>query len=448
MMLQFKKIVILLSLILFLPSVTFASSVKIIDLHVSALKNKTRLTYELSSPVKYHIYLIKKPNRLITDLYNAGLITNLDRNLPSQSVIKNIRSSKHKNGTFRIVLDLKKPIKYHSYLLSSKHSKHKKLVVDLWPKYYSSSAKSAKSTQSVKLVPSVKSAVPRHEKLRNVIIVIDPGHGGRDPGATGQYGTHEKDVVFAISQDLQNLLNRQYGFKADLTRNGDYFISLRRRLAIARSDHGDMFIAIHADGYKNRYAHGASVFALSQRGATSEAARWLAQKENESELGHVLANKSNMLRSVLIDLAQTASISTSLTIGSSIFRQLARVTKLHHGFVEQAAFVVLKEPDIPSLLVETGFISNAREELNLRNPKYQHKIARALMLGIVDYFKHRPPSRTFLAAKHNKRSLYKVQKGDTLTKIAEQNGISVQKLKSINHLSKNIIKVGQVLKLM
>ncbi|KPJ67730.1 MAG: hypothetical protein AMJ43_03260 [Coxiella sp. DG_40] len=440
---QFKKIIILLSLILFLPNTTFASSTKILGLHISSLKTKTRLIYELSSPVKYHIFLIRKPDRLITDLYNTKLITNLNRHLLSRSVIKSIRSSKRKNGILRIVLDLKKPIKYHSYLLNSKHSKPRKLVIDLWPTYYS------KSTKSVKSTPPIKSVVtlPGHEKLRDVIIVIDPGHGGRDPGATGQYGTHEKDVVFAISKDLQTLLNSQYGFKADLTRNGDYFISLRRRLAIARSDHGDMFIAIHADAYKNRYAHGASVFALSQRGATSEAARWLAQKENESELGHVLANKSNMLRSVLIDLAQTASIGTSLTIGNSIAHQLVRVTNLHHGFVEQAAFVVLKEPDIPSLLIETGFISNAHEELNLRNPIYQHKIAHALMLGIVDYFKHHPPLNTFLAAKHDKKSLYTVQRGDTLTKIAEQNDISVQKLKSLNHLSKNVIKVGQVLKL-
>lgn len=437
---QFKKIIILLSLILFLPSATFATSKKIVALHVSSLKDKTRLIYVINSPVKYHIFLIQKPNRLITDLYNTRLITNLNRHLPSQSVIKNIRSSKHKKGMLRIVLDLKKPIKYHSHLLSSKHSKQKRLVVDLWPKYYSKSTKATKS---------VKSAVtlPGHKKLRNIIVVIDPGHGGKDPGATGQYGTHEKNVVFAISKDLQKLLNSQYGFKADLTRNGDYFISLRRRLAIARRDHGDMFIAIHADAYKNRYAHGASVFALSQRGATSEAARWLAQKENESELGHVLANKSNILRSVLIDLAQTASISTSLMIGNSIVHQLVRVTRLHHGFVEQAAFVVLKEPDIPSLLVETGFISNAREELNLRNPKYQREIAHALMLGIVDYFKHRPPSRTFLAAKRNKRSLYKVQKGDTLIRIAEQNDMSVKKLESLNHLSNNTIKIGQVLKL-
>jgi N-acetylmuramoyl-L-alanine amidase len=441
---KFKKIIVLL-LILFFPNVTFASSAKTVDLHVSSLKNKVRLIYTVNSPIKYHIYLIQKPNRLITDLYNARLITNLDRHVLSQSVIKNIRSSKHKNGILRIVLDLKKPINYHNYLLSFKHSKRRKLVIDLWPKYYSTSAKSTKSVKSVASIVTLS----RHEKLRDVIIVIDPGHGGRDPGATGRYGTHEKDVVLAISQDLQKLLNSQYGFKADLTRNSDYFVSLRRRLAIARGDHGDMFIAIHADGYKNRYAHGASVFALSQRGATSEAARWLAQKENESELGHVLANKSNTLRSVLIDLAQTASISTSLMIGNSIAHQLVRVTNLHHGFVEQAAFVVLKEPDIPSLLVETGFISNAQEELNLRNPVYQHEIANALMLGIVDYFKHRPPLNTFLAARRDRKSSYAVQRGDTLIKIAEQNDISIKQLKLLNHLSNNnTIKIGQMLKLM
>ncbi len=195
------------------------------------------------------------------------------------------------------------------------------------------------------------------------------------------------------------MLNTQYGFKAELTRNGDYFIPLRKRLSIARSDHSDMFIAIHADAYKDHYAQGASVFALSLQGATSEAARWLAQKENESELGHVLADKNETLRSILINLTQTTSIATSLKIGDKIIQQLGKVTKLHRDFVEQAAFVVLKEPDVPSLLVETGFLSNAQEELKLRNPAYQQKIAQTLMLGIKDYFNQHPLRGTYLAAR-------------------------------------------------
>jgi N-acetylmuramoyl-L-alanine amidase len=352
--------------ILLITHTTIASPTKIINLRIHPAPNKTQIVFTLSQPIKYHIFPMQNPNRLVIDLRNIKSNTKISNASISSNIIKKIRGNEHKDGTLRVVLDLKQPIQYHSNLL------HNKLVIDLWSK-----------TNNKK--PQIN-----NKKLRNVIIIIDPGHGGKDPGATGQRGTHEKNVVLAISKDLQKLINKQYGFKAELTRNGDYFISLRQRLNIERRDHADMFIAIHADAYKNHYAQGASVFALSQRGATSEAARWLAQKENESELGHVLANKSSTLRSVLIDLAQTASITTSLTIGDSIVKQLSKVTKLHHDFVEQAAFVVLKEPDVPSLLVETGFISNAQEELKLRNPQYQQKIAHALMFGITEYFKEHP----------------------------------------------------------
>lgn len=276
--------------------------------------------------------------------------------------------------------------------------KFKKIVILLCLILFCSGAAVAASH---KLKPII--TIHHHQKLRNIIIVIDPGHGGQDPGATGQRGTHEKNVVLAIGKDLQKLLDKQYGFTAKLTRHGDYYLPLIKRYAIAGYDHGDMVIAIHADAYKNIYAQGASVFALSERGATGEVARWLARKENESELGHVLVHKSRTLRSVLLNLEQTASIRASLIIGYDIIRQLARVTKIHHRAIEQANFVVLKEPNIPSLLVETGFLSNAQEELRLRNPRYQEKIAHALMLGIVEYFRHRPPRGTYLAARRHTR---------------------------------------------
>lgn len=360
--------------ILLIANTAIASPTKIVHLRVHPVANKTQIVFDLSQPTKYHIFHMQNPARLVIDLHNIQSNTKVNESSISNNIIKKIRGNEHKDGTLRIVLDLKQPIKYHSYLLN----KNDRLVVDVWAK-----TTKAKST---------------NQKLRNVIIVIDPGHGGKDPGATGEHGTHEKNVVLAIGKDLQKLINEKYGFKAELTRHGDYFLSLRQRLSIERHDHADMFVAIHADAYKDHYAQGASIFALSQRGATSEAARWLAQKENESELGHVLSNKSNTLRSVLIDLAQTASITTSLAIGDSIVNQLSKVTKLHHDFVEQAAFVVLKEPDTPSLLVETGFISNAQEELKLRNPKYQQKVAHALMLGITNYYIHHPPRKTLLAA--------------------------------------------------
>lgn len=243
------------------------------------------------------------------------------------------------------------------------------------------------ATQNNKTVTSKPQiSVTNQAKIRPIVIVIDPGHGGKDPGAVGIHKTKEKNVVLAIAKDLQQELNKQPNTKAILTRNSDYFIPLRTRLKIARNYHADMFISIHADAYMNTYAQGASIYALSLRGATSEAARFLAKKENESELGHVIANKNPVLQSVLVDLTQTASISASLDMGYTIIPEFAKFTKLHHNVVEQAAFVVLKEPDIPSLLIETGFISNTEEEKKLATTPYQEKIAHALSNGIEDYF--------------------------------------------------------------
>ena len=224
------------------------------------------------------------------------------------------------------------------------------------------------------------------------MIVIDPGHGGKDPGAVGRRKTKEKKVVLSIAKYLKSYLNARPGYKAILTRKGDYYISLRQRLRIARKNKADLFVAIHADAFKHSRANGASVFALSERGASSEAARWLARKENYSELGGIdLDDKGNLLRSVLIDLSQTATIGASLELGDAILKEMGHFAKLHKGRVEQARFVVLKSPDIPSILVETGFLSNYTEERRLRTSKYQKKMAYAIMKGIDKYFRRRPP---------------------------------------------------------
>lgn len=234
-------------------------------------------------------------------------------------------------------------------------------------------------------------------RSRDVIIVIDPGHGGKDAGAIGFSGAQEKDINLAVSKYLQKTINTNKGFKAILTRDSDYFIELRERLGIAHRHKADMFVAIHADAYISKTARGVSVFALSQKGATSEAARWLAKKENESELGRNISNKNTSLKSVLIDLAQAATISASLEIGRSLLYGFNQFAHLHSHRVEQAAFVVLKSPDIPSLLVETGFISDPYEESRLRDPEYQQKIASCLASGIVEYFTSRPPRDAYLA---------------------------------------------------
>jgi N-acetylmuramoyl-L-alanine amidase len=235
------------------------------------------------------------------------------------------------------------------------------------------------------------------QKLHDIIVILDPGHGGKDPGAHGRLGTLEKNVVIAISRYVQTELKKTKGIKVYLTRSRDVYIPLRDRLSIARKYKADIFIAIHADAFQNTAARGASIFALSQRGATSESARWLAEQENQSELGGAnLNDKDYVLKSVLLDMSQTNTINASLNLGQSILAYLNRFTQLHSRKVEQAAFVVLKSPDIPSLLIETGFISNPQEERNLRSPAYQQKLAQKIAAGIIDYFKENtPPNTTF-----------------------------------------------------
>lgn len=343
-----------------------------------ANSQRARLVLESPNLFSYHAFTLHNPERLVIDLKNTNFSRYIKQS-KNKSIIKDIRLGKYNLHTKRLVLDINSSkFSYKTFTIpKSEHMQHR-LVIDI--------KNLAKKTLNPKIYLSASKSSIKH-KDRNIVVVIDPGHGGKDPGAIGYRGTKEKNVVLAIAKDLQRDLNAQKGFHAELTRSGDYFIPLRGRLRILRHDHGDMFIAIHADAYLNHTAHGASVFALSQHGATTEAARWLARKENESELGHVLTDKSHVLKSVLIDLAQTASITSSLAVGDDIIHKLARVTDLHHGFVEQAAFVVLKEPEVPSLLVETGFLSNPKEELKLRNSHYQHRIAYALMQGIIGYYK-------------------------------------------------------------
>jgi N-acetylmuramoyl-L-alanine amidase len=379
--------------IIFLILTTFslpahAISTKLTNLRILQINNHSRLVLSLSKLPKYHYFTLKKPNRLIIDLSDTKIACPLNH-VKINNEIKNLRTGIQPNKQLRLVFSLQQMMHPKPYILKPYGNFKYRLVVDL--------VKNKNTPLSKKHVSQTTKLV-KNKKLRNAIIVIDPGHGGKDPGATGQYGTHEKNVVLAISKDLYYLLKKQPGIDVKLTRTGNYFVPLRGRLRLARSGWDDVFIAIHADAYKYHTSRGASVFALSQHGATSEAARWLAKKENYSELmgGINLEDKSYLLRSVLLDLSQTATIRQSLVLGNYIIRSLGKVTMLHTGHVEQAPFVVLKSPDIPSLLIETGFISNRREELLLRNPIYQQKVARALMQGIMNYLHKHPPPGTIL----------------------------------------------------
>jgi N-acetylmuramoyl-L-alanine amidase len=443
--LKLKYFIIFLNLLL-LPFSASATQTKLTQVNILQINQHTRLVLSFDHPFKYHCFTLKKPDRLIVDLANTKVTEQLKR-IKCNSIIKNIRTGIQPHQQLRLVFSLSQRFIPKTYSIAPYGRFNYRLIIDLIP--YKQISKTSTAASAKK--PPIKTNIPQKKEinLRNAVIVIDPGHGGQDPGATGQLGTHEKNIVLAISKDLAALLQQQPGIEVKLTRTGDYFVPLRGRLRAARAGWADVFIAIHADAYRKLSSRGASVFALSQHGATSEAARWLAQKENHSELmgGTNLEDKSYLLRSVLIDLSQSATIRESLVLGNYIIRSLNQVARLHTGHVEQAPFVVLKSPDIPSLLIETGFISNRFEEKLLRNPKYQQKIAHAIMQGIINYLHRYPPPGTVLTILYRKTINHKVQPGENLTEIARQYKISIATLKRINHLNNNILSIGQTLQI-
>ncbi len=444
-------IISLLSLCLVSSHITAASTATISAARLTTNNKQTQLVFVLNQPVKYTYFTLTNPTRVILDIRNATLATDLSKLKLTNTPIKAIRVGKQ-SQTIRLVLDAKIPINARAYLLEPELHYRDRLVLLLTPKTTPTTTKKTvtPATKPIADVPLKKAFT------RDIIVVIDPGHGGKDPGAIGSKGTREKNVVLSISKELYQLMRREPGLTPVLTRSGDYFIRLRTRLQKARAAKADMFVAIHADAYRNRVARGASVYALSQRGASSEAARWLAQKENHSELGGVdlngLESNDKTLRSVLIDLSQTATIAESLNIGSTVLKKLGLLNSLHHNKVEQARFVVLKSPDIPSILIETGFISNPSEERNLRSSTYRKRIARAILAGIKQYFTQHPPRGTYYATKkqqqlaqRHQEMTYHVAKGDTLSAIAEQYHVSVNAIRTRNQLSNHTIRVGQVL---
>ncbi|OGT26791.1 MAG: hypothetical protein A3I77_08265 [Gammaproteobacteria bacterium RIFCSPLOWO2_02_FULL_42_14] len=363
-------------------SAVFSKTIWLRDLKINNKSRAVEINFVLSGKTSFRSLTLHHPNRFVLDLKNTAHLTSLQRfsaSVFSNTPIQDLRYAEHPDGTLRFVFDLKNDV----IPQISARQNHLTGDRELQLRFLKTHAITAARDDISKPV------------YHNVVIVIDPGHGGKDPGAVGAAGTHEKNVVLSISKALQALMNARPGFRAVLTRNTDRYISLRERLRIARKDHADMFIAIHADTWRNRHARGVSVFALSQRGATSEAARWLATRENASELmgGVDLQDKSHLLKSVLINLSQSATIRASLQIGDKVIQSARSITRLHHDRVEQAAFVVLKSPDIPSLLVETGFLSNPDEERRLRNPVFQRNIAKAMMQGICNYFVNYPPRR-------------------------------------------------------
>lgn len=363
-----------------LPLCTFAANpVYLTDIQMEPGSPTTHIIFTMTEKTFGRVKTFPHPDKVIVEFertHNKAIIENLN---PIGSLIKSVRAQTLNSDVLQFTFMVKNKVRAKAHFLPSNGSGLARLQLDIT------------SLQGAWTNPMPTPTPIKTPSKRVFTVVIDAGHGGKDPGARGKRGTEEKQIVLAIAKKLAYAINQEPNMRAVMTRKGDYFVPLVDRLKLARKGEADLFVAIHADAYFNNNAAGASVYALSQRGASSVAARWLAERENHSELDGVelntLKDQSPMLRSVLIDLAQTATARDSLRLGSNVLDALEQMTALHYAHVERAPFLVLKSPDIPSILVETGFISNPSEEEQLGNPAYQAKIAQALRQGIAQYVK-------------------------------------------------------------
>ena len=414
--------------------------------------DNTRLVFDLTGPAEHTLFTLASPERIVLDISQASFKASTGQLELENTPLTGVRSAPRNGSDLRVVLDLSRSVTAKSFSLPPNQQYGHRLVVDLYDE------DPARAT-----APSATSAPPTPTRSvteagqRDVIVAVDAGHGGEDPGALGHNKAKEKDVVLAIARELKTLIDAEPGFKAVLVRTGDYFIPLRRRTEIARQNNADLFVSIHADAFSRTSAFGASVYALSDRGATSETARLLADRENRSDLiggvgGVSLGNKDQVLASVLLDLSMTATLSASLDVGQQVLGAIGGFTPLHKRRVEQAGFMVLKSPDIPSILVETGFISNPEESRKLVTRSHQQALARAIYSGVKGYFHHNPPPGTRLAALKRNGQLaqteraHTVRRGETLTVIATRYDVSLARLRQANGLRNDQIRVGQVLK--
>lgn len=380
--------------------VGFAASAQVVAVRVWPASSYTRLTLESSTPLKYKQFILTNPHRVVIDIEGVHLnsvLKGLDQQIQqSDPFIKQARVGQFDQKTVRLVMELKQPINPHVFTLKPVAGIHNRLVVDLYP------ANGAVSTDDdpllalledynkgdvARTLPPETAKDGKAGRERPLVIMLDPGHGGEDPGAIGKYKTREKDIVLQIARKLQKLIQREPNMKVHMTRNEDVFIPLKVRVAKARKLHADLFVSIHADAFTSRAARGSSVFALSTKGATSSAARFLAQTQNESDqIGGVGKSGDRYLDHTMFDLVQTATINDSLKFGKEVLSRMGKINHLHKNKVDQAGFAVLKAPDIPSILVETAFISNVEEERKLKTSHFQQKVAESILAGIKAYF--------------------------------------------------------------
>ncbi|HET7931974.1 MAG TPA: N-acetylmuramoyl-L-alanine amidase [Rhodanobacteraceae bacterium] len=459
-----------------------AAAITVNGVRVWGGPDSTRVVMDLSGPAEYKLFQLDKPDRVVLDLDDSTFAKGVG-DATGKGVVKDVRVG-HYQGKARIVLDLDGPAHPKSFLLTPAGQYGYRLIVDL-------GTPSGKAPQIVRTIDDDVA----HDKPRPVVIAVDAGHGGDDPGARGRDKTLEKTVTLEIAKDLAKLIDAQPGMQAVLTRDGDYFVPLKKRFQIARSHKADLFVSIHANSCPDYCdARGASVWVLSTHGKQSEAGRWLANSENASDLigGVSLDDKNHMLASVLLDLSQGASMHAAHEVGGDVLDALGKIGPLYRDSVQGANFVVLRSPDVPSILVETAFISNLSDEKRLDNPRDRERLAKAILVGVKQYFQTTPPPGTWFAAQRDQRlhipssapliakvdtskrdtsnrsvalpgavpttagggardaiqDMHKVTRGETLSGIAQQYGVSLRALRQVNSgkiQSGGAIQAGAVL---
>ena len=358
---------------LLLPHLAASSStVSVKNLRLWNAPDNTRVVLDLSGSIQHRISTFTSPDRIAIDLKNAKLSSSIPHDIENNPFIKRFRYGQYSKEVTRIVIDLKKPVRVKSFTLKPNKVYGYRLVIDLFDKNASAA-------------PKVTRSAPKRTGI--VTVAIDAGHGGEDFGASGKKKTREKKVVLSIAKELKKLIDKDPALRSYMTRKGDYYIPLRKRTKLARSANADLFVSIHADAFRRSSARGASVYALSKSGASSETARWLANKENAADLvgGASISDREDVVAGVLLDMQMDKTLEFSIGFGDEVLKEMKKIAKLHSKTVQQAGFVVLKSPDIPSVLVETGFISNPYEERKLMGKKYQQQVANAIYKGIKKF---------------------------------------------------------------
>ena len=413
-----------------------AGAATVQDVRLWRAPDHTRIVLDLDAPAEHRVILLDSPRRVVLDVTDVTLRSAVDDLPLADTPIRRVRAGVRAGDDLRLVFDMTAAVTPRSFALRANAQAGDRVVLDLYDEAPPEDA---------------PRKVARTDGRRDVVVAIDAGHGGEDPGALGPGRLREKDVVLAIARELHDQFKREPGFSPTLIRSGDYYVSLRGRRDLARKRRADFFVSIHADAFRRKEANGASVYALSTRGATSTTARYLAETENAADLigGVRLADKDEMLAGVLADLSMTSTLDASLNMGATVLGEMDAVARLHKRQVEQAGFAVLKSPDIPSILVETGFISNPTEARKLATASYRRQMAGAIFRGLRRWWRDHPPPGTLLAWQKARGvgGQYTIARGDTLSGIALRFNVSVADLRSYNDLRGDRILVGKTLKI-